>query len=163
MGTETKKYEIIVTEYATLSDLADKDRLLVEAAMEATKSAWAPYSGFRVGAAAETENGITVKGNNRENAAFPSGSCAERTVLSYTGANYPNQKIRALAIAAARDDGFTDLPVSPCGNCRQLISEEEERTGNPIRIILYGKSGITVLDGVSALLPLRFSNSHLRG
>jgi cytidine deaminase len=163
MGIKTKKYEIVVHEYTSLSDLTENDRLLVEAAMEATKNAWAPYSEFRVGAAAETENGIIIRGNNRENAAFPSGSCAERTVLSYTGANYPDQKIRALAIAATRDGNFTDQPVSPCGNCRQLISEEEDRTGNPIRIILYGRSRIAVLDGVSALLPLRFSNSNLKG
>lgn len=163
MGIETKKYEIVVHEYTSLSDLPENDRLLVEAAMEATKNAWAPYSEFRVGAAAETDNGKIITGNNRENAAFPSGSCAERTVLSYTGANYPDHKIRALAIAATTGGNFTDRPVSPCGNCRQLISEEEDRTGSPIRIILYGKAGIAVLDGVSALLPLRFSNSNLKG
>lgn len=163
MGIKKKKYEFIVHEYGSLTDLPVNDRLLVEAAMEATKNAWAPYSEFRVGAAVETEHGLIIKGNNRENAASPSGSCAERTVLSYTGANYPEQKIRALAIAATTDGNFTVRPVSPCGNCRQLIYEEEQRTGSPIRIILYGRSGISVIDGVSGLLPLGFNEIDLKG
>lgn len=163
MGIKKKKYEFVVHEYGSLKDLPENDRLLVEAAMEATKNAWAPYSEFKVGAAAETEQGMVIKGNNRENAASPSGSCAERTVLSYTGANYPKQKIRALAIAATTGGSFTDKPVSPCGNCRQLISEEEQRTGSPIRIILYGRSGISVLEGVSGLLPLGFNDINLKG
>ena len=123
-----KKFEIVVKEFDSVSELSNEDRALIDAAKEASSDAYAPYSGFMVGAAVLTGNGTIIKGNNRENAAFPSGSCAERTVLSYTGANFPGERIIAMAICASSEGSFTDEPVSPCGSCRQLISEEEERS-----------------------------------
>ena len=158
-----KKFEIVVREYDSIDELDSNDQKLIKAAMEASTRAYAPYSGFKVGAAVLTGSGVTVTGNNRENAAFPSGSCAERTVLNYTGANHPDEKIIAMAICASAAGEFTDDPVPPCGSCRQLISEEEDRTGQPIKIIMYGNGKIQVSDGVSALLPLKFNKSSLKG
>lgn len=158
-----KKFEIIVKEFDSLSELSDQEVTLIDAAKEASSDAYAPYSGFMVGAAAITGSGVIVRGNNRENAAFPSGSCAERTVLSYLGANYPDERIVAIAICASKEGLFIEEPVSPCGSCRQLISEEEERTGYGIKIILYGEKKIQVINGISSLLPLQFNRRSLKG
>ena len=158
-----KKIEIEIEEFDELSDLSYDDRELVEKAMEATTFAYAPYSGFMVGAGVRLKSGTILTGNNRENAAFPSGSCAEDTVISYAGANYPEDPIVSIAISAQAKDVFTPYPVSPCGNCRQIIAEEEDRTNLDIRIILYGKDKIEIIDGVSGLLPLRFNKEKLKG
>ena len=157
------KIEIYFDEFSDLSELNSNDREVVEASMAAAKNAYAPYSGFRVGACVRLENGLILKGNNRENAAFPSGSCAEQTVISYAGANYPDVPIRTLAISAITNNDFTPGPVSPCGNCRQIIAEEEDRSGKKIRIILYGSKKIQVIDGIAGLLPLIFNKKRLRG
>ena len=158
-----KKFEIIVNEYSSLEELTKSERILIREAMDASSRAYAPYSGFKVGAAVMTGDGSILKGNNRENAAFPSGSCAERTVINYTGANYPNEKIINIAICASIDGKFTEDPVSPCGSCRQLIAEEEERTGSKIDIILFGTKKILVVNGISNLLPLQFHKTNLKG
>lgn len=156
-------FEIIVREFDSVSELKEDERELILAAKEASADAYAPYSGFRVGAAVRIGSGLIIKGNNRENAAFPSGSCAERTVLNYVGANYPDEPILMMAICASAEGNFTDDPVSPCGSCRQLISEEEERTGKPIRIILHGEKKIQVIDGIINLLPLQFNKNVMKG
>ena len=139
-----------------------KIRNLLIAAKEAAQNAYAPYSGFRVGAAIRLESGRIVHGSNVENAAFPSGICAERTALSGSVSNYPDDKPVAMAIAAMTDDGLTAESVSPCGNCRQVIAEEELRTGKKIRIILSGRNKIQVIESISLLLPLQFSRKNLR-
>ena len=150
------------TEYERNEELSIEDQELIIAAKEAAKLAYAPYSRFMVGAAIRLESGRIVHGSNVENAAFPSGICAERTAIAWAVSNYPDDKPVALAIAAMTDEGLTAESVSPCGNCRQVIAEEEVRTGNQIRIILSGKNKIQVLESIAPLLPLQFSMESLR-
>jgi cytidine deaminase len=149
-------------EYDSHEELDADDQELIIVAKEAAKLAYAPYSRFMVGAAIRLESGRIVHGSNVENAAFPSGICAERTAIAGAVSNYPDDKPVALAIAAITDEGLTAEFVSPCGNCRQVIAEEEVRTGKQIRIILSGKNKVQVLDSISPLLPLQFSGESLR-
>ena len=144
-----------------MDELSQSDRELVSAAMEATKGSYAPYSKFRVGAAARLANGLVVTGANQENAAYPSGLCAERTTLFAANAQYPDQPVLALAIAARKGNRFMSTPISPCGACRQVISGVEDRFGHPVRILLYGTEGIYECNGIDALLPLRFVDSDM--
>ena len=144
-----------------MDELSQSDRELVSAAMEATKGSYAPYSKFRVGAAARLANGLVFTGANQENAAYPSGLCAERTTLFAANAQYPDQPVLALAIAARKGNRFMSTPISPCGACRQVISGVEDRFGHPVRILLYGTDGIYECNGIDALLPLRFVDSDM--
>ena len=144
-----------------MDELSQSDRELVSAAMEATKGSYAPYSKFRVGAAARLANGLVFTGANQENAAYPSGLCAERTTLFAANAQYPDQPVLALAIAARKGNRFMPIPISPCGACRQVISGVEDRFGHPVRILLYGTEGIYECNGIDALLPLRFVDSDM--
>jgi cytidine deaminase len=150
------------TEYENTEELESGDLELVFAAREAAINAYAPYSKFKVGAAVKLASGKIVRGANVENAAFPSGICAERSALSYSVSNYPEDKAIALAIAAMTEDTLTDDPPSPCGTCRQVIAEEESRTGEKIKIILSGKNKTQIIEGVSALLPLHFNRKNLK-
>ena len=144
-----------------MDELSQSDRELVSAAMEATKGSYAPYSKFRVGAAARLANGLVFTGANQENAAYPSGLCAERITLFAANAQYPDQPVLALAIAARKGNRFMPTPISPCGACRQVISGVEDRFGHPVRILLYGTEGIYECNGIDALLPLRFVDSDM--
>ena len=144
-----------------MDELSQSDRELVSAAMEATKGSYAPYSKFRVGAAARLANGLVFTGANQENAAYPSGLYAERTTLFAANAQYPDQPVLALAIAARKGNRFMSTPISPCGACRQVISGVENRFGHPVRILLYGTEGIYECNGIDALLPLRFVDSDM--
>ena len=144
-----------------MDELSQSDRELVSAAMAATKGSYAPYSKFRVGAAARLANGLVFTGANQENAAYPSGLCAERTTLFAANAQYPDQPVLALAIAARKGNRFMPTPISPCGACRQVISGVEDRFGHPVRILLYGTEGIYECNGIDALLPLRFVDSDM--
>lgn len=144
-----------------MDELSQSDHELVSAAMEATKGSYAPYSKFRVGAAARLANGLVFTGANQENAAYPSGLCAERTTLFAANAQYPDQPVLALAIAARKGNRFMPTPISPCGACRQVISGVEDRFGHPVRILLYGTEGIYECNGIDALLPLRFVDSDM--
>lgn len=147
----------IAVTLATYDELSIDDRCLIDRAIAATANSYAPYSNFRVGAAVRLEDGTTVVGANQENAAYPSGLCAERTALFAAQAQYPDQPVRALAIAARNTAGeLTPEPVTPCGACRQAALEIEERAAAPIRILLYGVRGIYVVNSVSDLLPLSF-------
>ena len=157
----TNNISFSYTEYEKTEELDSVDRELVFAAREAALNAYAPYSKFKVGAAIMLESGLIVRGANIENAAFPSGICAERSALSISISNYHHDKPVALAIASMTEDGFTaDFP-SPCGNCRQVIAEEEARTGNKIRIILSGKTKTLIIESIRDLLPLQFSRKNL--
>ncbi len=158
-----KKREAIVSylEYQGIDELPGADRKLVEEAVAAASGAYAPYSNFMVGAAILLDDGTIVRGANVENAAFPSGSCAEKTALSYTVANHGKNKSLAIAIAALTKGELTAEPVPPCGNCRQMLIEEEQRLGRPIKVILAGKSGIIVLENCQSLMPLSFTRSNL--
>ena len=142
-------------------ELTPEDRKLIEAAKEATQGSYAPYSGFCVGAAARLKNGTIVIGSNQENVAYPSGLCAERTTLFAANAQYPDQPVLTLAIAARNKNGFLPQPITPCGACRQVISGVEQRYNQPIRILLYGTDGTHVMDKIDALLPLQFVDSYL--
>lgn len=144
-------------------ELPAEDRHLVDAAMKATERSYAPYSQFQVGAAARLDDGTIVSGNNQENAAYPSGLCAERTTLFYANAAHPDKAVKALAVAAFTDGKFTNVPVPPCGACRQVVLEVERRYNTHIRILLYGTEGIYVIEGgISELLPLTFDASFLK-
>ena len=158
-----KKIEIEFEEFDSLNQLDQEDQDLISLSMHASENAYSPYSGFSVGAALRLRSGRTITGNNRENAAFPSGSCAEDTAISFSGANFPDDPVASIAISAQREGKFTDLPVSPCGNCRQIIAEEEDKNNSPIRIILYGEKKIELLEGIGTLLPLRFGKDKLKG
>jgi cytidine deaminase len=160
------KKEVVMSfrynEFDTSEELEYGDAELVTAARTAALSAYAPYSGFRVGAAARLESGVIVCGANVENAAFPSGICAERSAVSNAVSNHRNDKIGAIAVAAFTGGSEINEPVTPCGNCRQVIAEEESRNGNKVRVILAGKSKIYLVESVGDLLPLHFNNTNLK-
>ena len=142
-----------------LDELPEEIRKLVDAALEATQRSYAPYSHFYVGAAVKLDNGVIVTGNNQENVAFPSGLCAERTALFYANAQYPEAPVKALAIVARDSSGkVTQEPISPCGACRQVMLETENRFGKPMQILLASAEEVIVVERASALLPLAFSD-----
>ena len=145
-----------------LEELSESDRELLGAACEATNRSYAPYSHFSVGAAARLASGAIVTGSNQENAAYPSGLCAERTTLFYANSQYPDQAVETLAIAARNERGeILEDPIPPCGACRQVMLETEKRFNRPMRILLYGRKGIYELKSVGALLPLSFDASAM--
>lgn len=147
-----------VIQECQMDELSAEDRQLVEQAIEATRRSYAPYSHFHVGAAVRLENGEIVIGCNQENAAYPSGLCAERTALFAAGAQYPDVPVKVLAVAARGTDGeMTEEPTGPCGSCRQVIIESETRAKHPIRILLYGRRCVYIIDGIRQLMPLTFS------
>ena len=147
-----------VIQACQIEELSAEEQHLVNLAIEATGRSYAPYSNFHVGAAVRLENGEEIIGCNQENAAYPSGLCAERTALFSAGAQYPNVGVEMLAIAARGTDGELQYePVGPCGSCRQVIVESETRAGHPIRILLYGRKCVYVIDGIKKLMPLMFS------
>lgn len=138
------------------------DREIVDAARAATANSYAVYSKFNVGAAVRLEGGVIVKGSNQENAAYPSGLCAERTTLFWANSQYPDRAVLTLAIAARTDNGELAIPIPPCGACRQVILETEKRYGKAIRIILFGtKESYIIEDGIKALMPLSFDSAYL--
>ena len=145
----------------TLDELSAQDREIVEAARKATANSYAVYSGFNVGAAVRLSDGTVVSGTNQENAAYPSGLCAERVTMFYANSRYPNVAPKALAIATFADGDFLDEPITPCGACRQVLLETEVRYGVDMDVLLYGKRGIYKLSSVKALLPLSFDKSFL--
>lgn len=158
---KTKQFEY--KEVSSIDALDSNDRLLLEQAIEATKQAYAPYSEFRVGAALLLENGEIIIGNNQENAAYPSGLCAERVAMFYASAKFPGVPFKALAVTANSDKILIDHPVSPCGACRQVMVEYESLSKNPIKVILSGKTGsIIILDSVKDLLPFSFGPDELK-
>ena len=152
----------IAIRHCQLDELTDADRELIDHAMKATDNAYAEYSHFYVGAALRLANGRIVIGANQENAAFPSGLCAERTAVFSAQANFPDQSIEALALVARNDNGLVDSPVTPCGACRQVLLGVEERYGRSMRVLMYGKSGIYIVGSVKDLLPLSFVDSSMK-
>ncbi|MGM9805498.1 MAG: cytidine deaminase [Candidatus Aphodosoma sp.] len=152
---QTKHIDIPVEIYS-FEELSAEERQLVEAAKEATVRAYSPYSHFQVGAAVSLSNGEIVTGTNQENAAYPSGLCAERTAMFYANSRYPGSAPRMMAVAAFADGGFTSSPVTPCGSCRQVLSETEKRFRTDIPVILYGTGKVYKLRSIQDLLPLAF-------
>lgn len=145
-----------------IEECTETEKKLIEAAKNATKDAYVPYSHFRVGAAILLENGEIVAANNQENAAYPSGLCAERTAVFFANAVYPTQKVLMLAVAAFHKGRFTHEVITPCGACRQVLLEVENRFSQPIRILLYGEEGVYVVNSIKDLLPLSFGEERLR-
>jgi cytidine deaminase len=158
---ETKTYSI-VTQTCTLNELNDEIKQLIECAKQACHSSYAPYSQFNVGASVLLQNGIIVSGNNQENIAYPSGLCAERVALFYANAQHPDQSVKAIAIAAYTKDEFTEIPISPCGSCRQALLEAENRFDQHIVCYLYGKNNVTIFQKIKDLLPFCFEFEGLK-
>ncbi len=148
--------------FDSISELPTEIQSLMQQAIEVRKNAYAPYSHFRVGAAILLDNGKVVLGSNQENAAYPSGLCAERVAIFQAGAIYPNAKIVQLAITAASDTNPTKSPIPPCGGCRQSIAEYEFKQDTPIEIYFMGESGeVYKSNSISNLLPLSFDKTSL--
>lgn len=156
--TITSKIDI----FESITELPQVEQDLMKKAIEVRKNAYAPYSKFRVGAAILLDNGKIVVGSNQENAAYPSGLCAERVALFYAGAVYPEATILKIAITAASDNNSTTTPVPPCGACRQSIAEYEIRQNTPIKIYYMGETGaIHQSESLKNLLPFMFDNKLL--
>ena len=150
------------TAYQSIEELPKDVQSLMHQAVAIRKNAYAPYSKFRVGAAILLDNDKIVLGSNQENAAYPSGLCAERVAIFQTGAIYPEARIIKMAISAASDTNKTTSPIPPCGGCRQVISEYEIKQNTPIEIYFMGESGeIYKSDSIKNLLPLTFDKNFL--
>ena len=148
--------------FDNITDLSSEIQSLMNQAIEIRKKAYAPYSKFRVGAAILLDNGKVVLGSNQENAAYPSGLCAERVAIFQASAIYPDAKIVKLAITAASDNNPTLSPIPPCGSCRQSIAEYEFKQDTPIEIYFMGESGqVYKSDSLANLLPLSFDKKYL--
>lgn len=145
-----------------IEECTKTEKKLIDAAKDATKSSYAPYSNFHVGVSVLLENGEIIKGNNQENAAYPSGLCAERTAVFYTNANYPDQKIVAIAITAFHNNSFTKDVITPCGACRQVLLESENRQKSPIQILMCTDDSVYRVESVKDLLPLSFGDEMLK-
>jgi cytidine deaminase len=154
--------QIKFTEYEDTHHLPEKVNGLIMKAREAARNAYAPYSGFRVGAAVLLENGVIVTGNNQENAAYPSGLCAERTALFYASSQYPNIPVDSIAISTINLTATPSELAKPCGACRQVMAEYEDVAGKPMQIILDSADKILVLNGIDSLLPLRFKKKDVK-
>ena len=148
--------------FGTFDELSADDQHLIQTAIAATENSYSPYSRFQVEAALRLANGKEVMGANQENAAFPSGLCAERSAIFAAQSNYPDQPVTALAIAARNEHGLMHDPIVPCGACRQVILEIEDRYKQPIRILLYGTGGVYVINTVKELLPLHFVSESMK-
>ena len=147
----------------TPDELSAEEQQLVEAAKEATTRSYAPYSHFHVGAAALLANGEIISGTNQENAAYPSGICAERTTLFYANSQHPQQAVKALAIAARTSEGhWTETPISPCGACRQVMTETENRYEKPMKVLLCSAQEVFVIESAKDLLPVSFGSEDLK-
>ena len=154
--------EIKYQSFDNIAELSPDDAALLDRAKAATADAYAPYSKFRVGAAARLANGKFVAGSNQENASYPVGNCAERVLLGNAATLYPGVSIDTLAISYEGDGVLSDHPISPCGMCRQALLEYEARTSHPIRLILGGKEGeVFVIKSASNLLPFAFTPTEL--
>jgi cytidine deaminase len=154
------EYEV----FESAEELTAADRELLEAARKVTGNAYAPYSHFNVGAVARLTNGETISGTNQENASYPVTICAERVLLSAASVVYPEIPVETMAISYNGEVGNNDKPVSPCGMCRQALSEYEVRWNHPIRLILSGMNGpVYIIQKVTDILPFSFGSSDLKG
>lgn len=147
-------------EFASPEEMSAEDRSVVEAALEAQKGSYSPYSHFQVGAALLLEDGTVVKGANQENAAYPSGLCAERTAMFAAGANHTDVPFKTLAIVASDHGVLCEFPASPCGSCRQVMAEYQKKQGKPFQIILVGSKSIRKFAKVDDVLPFIFDSLH---
>ncbi len=152
-----KEIKISINEYNSVNELNAEEKLLIVSAQNAADRAYSPYSKFSVGAAVLLDNGEIIQGNNQENAAYPSGLCAERVALFYANSKFPDVAVKSIAITAKKNGKFNDNPVPPCGACRQVMLETEIRFKSPVKVILYGEKKIQIINKISDLLPLDFT------
>ena len=148
---------------AHLNELSAQEQQLVANAKSAFKTAYAPYSGFLVGASVLLENGEVINGSNQENVAYPSGLCAERVALFYAGAKFPDVKINTVAISVLSKNFEVKDVISPCGACRQVMAEYEEKQHRPIKVILHSPTDeVLIANKVEDLLPFMFKSPLLK-
>ncbi len=162
----TNMKEILIstrfTAFEATQDMPVEVQTLMQQAVEVRKNAYAPYSKFRVGVAILLDNGEVIVGSNQENAAYPSGLCAERVAIFYAGAKFPEAKVLKMAITAASDTNQTTAPIPPCGSCRQSIAEYEIKQEMPIEIYFMGEIGLIYKsDSLKNLLPFMFDKKFL--
>jgi len=158
-----KEYRFAYEEFGSADELDVEDAALLKRAQEVTADAYAPYSHFRVGAAARLANGAIVTGTNQENASFPAGICAERTLLSAAASLFPGVGVEDLAVSYFNENGSSDEPISPCGICRQSLQEMEQRSGRPIRLLLGGRGGkVYIIPEAGQLMPFAFTGDDLK-
>ena len=153
-----KSISISYKEYFRNEGLELKDKVLLDRAKKASEGAYAPYSNFNVGAAVRLSNGEIIAASNQENAAYPSGLCAERVAIFYAHAKFPDASVESIAVTASVGGHICETPTYPCGACRQVLAESEMRSGSPIRVIVGGEKFTQVMDSISALLPFTFDN-----
>ena len=160
-----KKNQIITTvyEYNSVDELSKSEQELVQQAKEAALRSYSPYSEFKVGAAVLLENDEIIQGNNQENSAYPSGLCAERVAIFYANSKFPNVPVKAIAITSKTNGQFLNTPVPPCGSCRQVLLETEDRYQQKIKLILCGEKQIKIIESCKEMLPLYFEKDMLDG
>ena len=156
-----RAYTVRLYEYDHVDELSEEQKLLVDSAIKAARDAYAPYSEYQVGTALRLANGEIVIGSNQENAAYPSGMCAERVAVFYAGARHPDVPVESIAIAAIHEGIIQEEPIAPCGACRQVLYEKELQGEGTMELILYGSKKIQILSKVTDLLPLPFKLSYL--
>lgn len=157
-----QKIEIQLDVFESVSELPTDIQELMDKAQQARKNAYAPYSHFQVGAAIQLSSGEMTIGNNQENAAYPSGLCAERVAIFHSGALFPNEGIKAMAISASSSKQILTEPIGPCGACRQSMAEYEQKQKSPIAVYFMGETGkIVKVASVMDLLPLGFDAKYL--
>jgi cytidine deaminase len=164
MGLPMTRHQISISfsNYSTENELPEASLFLLNTALENMNNAYAPYSHFQVSAAIRLSNGEVVTGSNQENAAYPSGMCAERSAIYYAGARFPKDKIEEILVIARREGESELVPACPCGSCRQAMLEYEERQSSPIKLIFKQKdAGFIGLDSVSDSLPFKFEAESL--
>ena len=156
-------HKTIETKISILSydELNLEEKTLIDKSKAQINNAYAPYSKFHVGAAILLDNGETFTGSNQENSAYPSGLCAERVAMFYANAQYPQVPVKSMAIAAYTNGKYLEIPITPCGACRQVLLETEVRFEKDITILLYGSECIYRMDNVRDLLPLSFEKDSL--
>ena len=150
--------QIHYEEYGSIDELVPEDRELAGEAVLAMQNAYAPYSHFHVGAAVRMSNGQIVRGANQENAAFPSGLCAERTAMFAASARYPDKDMRSIALAGGVYGRLAEQPATPCGACRQVMAQYQTKAGKPMSVIMIGAHKVWKLEKVDDILPLIFDS-----
>lgn len=155
---EQKEIHITYSQFGSVEEMNAEDRELVSASIEAMSGAYAPYSHFHVGAAVRLSNGQIVRGANQENAAFPSGLCAERTAMFAASSKYPDKDMLSIAIAGGVHGRLGSTPASPCGACRQVMAQYQTKSGKPMSIIMVADGKILKFEKVDDLLPMIFNS-----
>ncbi len=160
---EKRKFSIEYMCYSSPLEMSKEDAKLLIEAQEAVKTSYSPYSNFAVGAAVKLANGTVVRGSNQENAAYPSGLCAERVALFSAASQYPGVAIDSIAITVNSPHHDSETPIAPCGACRQVMIEYEHLNNKPMKVIMHGESGKTfVVEQACDLLPFDFHADHLK-